>query len=102
MIKDLGECYSDCLIGYGTNGLGKYCFKCSEESHCEKCNEDDINLYIQCSRNYPLLINGVCVKFCDDEEFKWNYPICKKSFWKNLQKMKNNFHLELFKDFYNL
>ena len=72
MIKDLGECYSDCLIGYGTNGLGKYCFKCSEESHCEKCNEDDINLYIQCSRNYPLLINGVCVKFCDDEEFKYN------------------------------
>ena len=36
MIKDLGECYCDCLIGYGSNALGKYCVKYS--------NEDDINL----------------------------------------------------------
>ena len=70
MIKDLGECYCDCLIGYGSNALGKYCVKCNEEFYCEKCNEDDINLYYP--RNYPLLINEVCIKFCDDEEFKWN------------------------------
>ena len=44
MIKDLGECYCDCLIGYGSNALGKYCVKYNEESYCEKCNEDDINL----------------------------------------------------------
>jgi hypothetical protein len=50
MIKDLGEYYCDCLIDYGSNALGKYCVKCNEESNCEKCNEDDINLY------YPIEI----------------------------------------------